>query len=439
MMKMQKRLLLVFMIACMLLCACGAPAAETEAPTAAATEPVVTQPEETEPQTVEAVLPEEDAATGTLMFYFGEYRIHAGAPMDDLIKMGIHTEQNLAAIVQPGHTSEVITVRVDLEDKGQEEDPLLFVVAINAAQEPQTVARCTIYSITVNTETGISFGSGNEETPFVSGKTKRAEIVEAYGEPGYSRSGDSRYEEIAYYQPFSSAYFTFKDGVVRQIVTCYSANLFSDLAESFPYDLGGTYFGADATILMSRYLYVEPYLDGTAEVEKLEVLDESIVMDGQTVELGMRAADMPTPFGEPFQDLLMPVNRKYYVRTGRNNEEEFYLLNWNGQNSENDADDLLVKGVITENRNYCNWSTDNSAFHEFDYMGLTQDSTIEELLEIFGMPREITFGSSGRICEAWLHYEDVNGNTLLIRVDPMLDQVVELHVSKYYSGANFHQ
>lgn len=437
-MKREKRLLLLILAVCMLLCACGAPGAEsqeTTGPASVPTEPAVTEPAATEPPIQEPVLPEMDAATGTLMFYFGDYRIHAGAPMADVIAMGISTDQDLDAVLQPYHTSEVITVRVDLEDSEQDDDPLIFVVAVNAQEEPLPVSQCQIYSITVNTESGIKFGSGNETEPFVTGKSTRKEIEAIYGEPGFSRSGESKYVEVAYYQPFNSVYFSYKSGVVRQIIACYSANLYRPLAEAFTGDLTGMYYGADCAILMSQYLDVKPYLDGSAEVEKLESLEESIVMDGQTIELGISAADLPTPFGEPFRGHLLPVAYKYYVRTGRENEEEFYMLNWNGQNSENHADSLVVKGVITENREYCSWGKDNSAFHEFEYMGLTNQTTIDQVLETLGMPLELHCESSGRLCDAWLYYEDVNGNELLLRVDPMLNQLMELHVSKYYSGA----
>lgn len=438
-MRKQNRLLLLFVMLCVLLCACAAPEAdvpETAAPTAAPTE-APTEPVETEPRTPEAVMPETDAATGTLKFYFGEHEIHAGAPMAELIGMGIYTEQDLDQIIQPLHTSEVITVRVDLEDKSFDDDPMLFVVAINGSEEPQTVSRCQIYSITVNTDKGICFGSGNETEPFVTGTTTREQLVAAYGEPPYAKSGDSKYEEIAYYQNFNSAYFSFKDGKVRQVLTCYSANIFGDRAEGFTYDLGGAYFGSDCAILMNQYLDVTPYLDGTAAVEKLEELEASIVMADQTIEFGVRAAKMPTPFGEPFVDLLMPLSRNYYIRTGRNVEEEFYLYNLDGQ-KDNLANDLVVKGAITENRNYVNWGIDNSGFHTFEYMGLTNEATIADALEIFGAPMKINFNSNGRVCYAWLSYEDVNGNTMLLRVDPMLDQIVEIRVSRYYSGERYY-
>lgn len=433
-----RRLLLVFTIVCMLLCACGTPAEEVEdtaAPTVTATEPAA-EPTEPELQS-QVVFPDKDEATGALLFYFGEYKIHAGAPMSDVLAMGIYTDQDLSAIVQPGRTSEVITVRVDLEDQEQDDDPLIFIVAINASEEPRMVSQCMIYSITVNTESGIRFGSGNETEPFVTGTTTKDEIVAAYGEPGFSRSGDSKYVEIAYYQPFNSAYFTFKNGVVRQIVTTYSAYLYGETADDFKYDLSSTYFGADCAILMNQYLDVVPYLDGTVEAEKLTALEESIVMADQTITFGMEAAQMPSPFGEHFVDLPFPLNAKYYVRTGRGNEEEFYLINWSSSGCST-ADRLQVKGVITENRNYCSWGIDNSAFHEFQYMGLTGDSNIEQILEVFGMPKEIQFNSNGRLCDAWLFYEDVNGNTLNIRVDPMLNQLVELRVVKHYSGEHYY-
>lgn len=436
-MRKQTGWLFLVLILSILLCACAAQENEAadEIPTAAATEAAPTEPEPTEPM---IKMPETDSATGTLLFYFDDHQIHAGAPMSELIAMGVSTDQDLTAEVQPMHTSEVLTIRVDLENTAKDDDPLIFVVAINPEEEPLPVSKCRIYSITVNTESGIRFGSGNEAEPFVTGTTTKDEIVAAYGEPGFSRSGDAQFVEIAYYQNFNSAYFTFKDGKVRQIVTCYSANIFGEAGESFDYDLGGAYFGSDSAILMSQYLDVVPYLDGTAAVEKLAALEESFVADGQTIEFGMRAAQMPEPFGSQFKDLLMPVSQGIYIRTGRGNEEEFYIYNLDGQ-TENLANNLVVKGIITENCNYTSWGTDNSAFHEFAYMGLTQDSRIEDILEIFGAPLELQFTSNGRVCDAWMYYEDANGNWMQLRVDPMLDQLVEIRVSKYYPGEAMYQ
>ena len=98
------------------------------------------------------------------------------------------------------------------------------------------------------------------------------------------------------------------------------------------------------------------------------------------------------------------------------------------------ANNLIIKGVFTENRNYTNWGWDKSDFHEFQYENLTQDSTIEEILEQYGMPKDMQCTSTARNCFAWLFYEDQAGNQLNICVDPIVNQIVELRISKYYEG-----
>ena len=165
----------------------------------------------------------------------------------------------------------------------------------------------------------------------------------------------------------------------------------------------------------------------------VEKLTESITLNGEEMTLGILCTEMPELFGSQFWDQLMPVHELRYVRAGRNNPEEFYFINLNAKNSET-ANTLNVKGVMTRNKNYANWGKDNSAFHEFQYENLTQDSTIEDILEQYGAPMELHCTSYARDCFAWMHYEDQAGNTLRICVDPMLNQLIELRVSKYYEG-----
>lgn len=438
-MKVQKLMILIVLAFGLLLCACGAqPEVQpTEAPTEPA-EIVETVPQETEdPATVQAadvVMPTEDAASGTLLFYFEGGSIHAGGPMSDMMALNHYTETDLDQLLQPGHLSDVIRFRMITDGVSTDDQPMVFLVAFNTAAEPQKISDCLIYSVSVNTDSGISFGSDNETEAFVTGVTTRDQIITAYGEPSYANQREETYKEMAYYKPFNCAYFSFKNNVVRQIVTYYSANVYGELAESFTGELGSNYYGADCRILMSQYLDVAPYQTNTTVVgEKLAALEESIIMDGQTIELGVKTVDMPEPFGSPFQDLLMPLGQNCYIRTGRTNEEEFFVINRTSVVAKN-ADQLSVKGVITENRNYVNWGEDGTVFHEFAYGGLTQDATIEEILAAFGQPRQMQLCSSGRLCYAWMFYEDEAGNQLQLRVDPMTDQLIELRLIKYFKG-----
>ena len=126
-----------------------------------------------------------------------------------------------------------------------------------------------------------------------------------------------------------------------------------------------------------------------------------------------------------------------YVRVGRNVGEEFFFININGQKDQK-ADLLLVKGVMTRNKNHGNWGKDKSNFYEFQYENLTNDSTIEEILEQYGMPYDIHCTSYARGCFVWLFYKDQAGNTLEISVDPILNQIVELQFNKFYKGEKFY-
>lgn len=455
-MKTQRRMILLLLAMAMMIsgCAVGAPqetaaptqalpvetAAPTEAPTEAPAEP--TEPELW--QLAETVFPATDTATGTLKFYIKGQEVYAGGPVSALLDAGVTSYDDFQQIIQPWHMSNVMRVRVELEDVKDKDKPYVFFVAMNASNEPRMLSECLLYSVTINGDKGILFGSGNETEHFVTGETTKDQIIETYGEPDYSKSEYSAYWEIAYYEPFSCAYFAFKDGKVRQIFTYYSANVFGELTENFDYEFTDSYFGNDCYILMNQYLDVTPYLpkdEEAPEAEKtgiVEKLSENITFGETQIEFGVYSTEMPDPFGAAFVDILMPVYRHYYVMTGRVNAEEFYLINQDaGDNSM--ADELRVKGAVTENRYYVNWGNDSSAYNEFRYENLTQNSTIEDILEQYGAPLEINCTSYARACFAWLHYEDQGGNTLQICVDPILNQLVEIRVAKYFEGELVYQ
>lgn len=460
-MKALRRVLLVLLAISLLLsgCAAGQKTEDTAAPTEAmqtATEDPTEAPTEapTEPaypegfRLDETVFPETDAATGTLKFYIKDQVIYAGGPVSSLLNAGVTTYEDFSQILQPRHISSVMRVRVELEDTNENDLPFVFFMAMNASNEPKPISECLFYSITINTDSGILFGSGNEATPFVTGETTLEELTAVYGEPDYNMSRKDAYREIAYYEPFSCAYFSFNNETVRQVTTYYSANVFGHLAEEFDYEFRDSYFGNDCYILMNQYMDVMPYLladreetEGEAQslpegTGVLESLSETITMGGEELVLGVRCTEMPELFGAPLWDLVLTLHNGRYVRAGRTNPEEFYLMNpaTSGKQYREDPYDIFVKGVITRNKNYRNWGRDNSAFHEFQYENLTQDSTIEEVLQQYGMPKELHCTSYARACFAWLFYEDEAGNQLEICVDPVLNQITELHLSKYYEG-----
>ena len=442
-MKTQRRILTLLLLVMLLLCACGArDTQETLAPTQAQapvqepTEPPTEAPTEPEkPRLAEVVFPDADKATGALKFYIQNQVIHAGAEVSKLLNLDVTSYEDFDEILEPWHTSGVLRVRVELKDTRESDLPYIFFNAVNASDEPRPIRECLIYSITVNTDKGILFGSGKESMPFVTGQTTMQDMIAAYGEPDYSFAREDTYHEIAYYEPFNCAYFSFKNGVLRQVYTYYSANIYGDLAETFDHEFSGSYFGNDCYILMNQYMDVMPYLLGKtdAQVGVLDSITETITMGGVDLVLGCGLYEMPELFGEPLWDLQIFMHAMRYVRAGRNNPEEFYIFN----NSSKDAyknDDLIIKGVFTQNRNYSNWGKDNTAFHEFQYDSLTQDSTIEQILELYGMPKELHCTSSARYCFAWLFYEDPAGNTLRLCVDPITNQLIELRVSKYFAG-----
>ena len=445
-MKTIKCVLLILLATCLLMSGCAlsviataAPTEETAAPTEVPAQPAETPAEPAQPEKFtlkETVFPETDAATGTLKFYINDQEIYAGGPVATLLNAGVSTYEDFSKVLKPWHTSGVLRVRVEIADAKEKDLPYVFFVALNASNEPKKISDCIFYSISINTSSGVKFGSGKEKTPFVTGETTMEELIKVYGQPDHDVSADSKFREMAYYEPFSCAYFSSYQDKVRQVWTYYSANYLGDLAADFKYDLKDGYFGNDCFILMSQYMDVAPYLpSATAEVKTgvLKALSEKITMDGKLVELGMDCSAMPSPFSDAFVGQLMPVHKMYYLLAGRNNPEEFYFININGQKKDL-ADTLTVKGVFTANKYYSNWGLKNGGYHEFQYENLTQSSTIEDVLEQYGQPLDLQCTSYARNCFAWLSYKDEAGNTLEICVDPILDQIVELRVSKYFEG-----
>jgi hypothetical protein len=108
------------------------------------------------------------------------------------------------------------------------------------------------------------------------------------------------------------------------------------------------------------------------------------------------------------------------------------------QNSRYHDKDVYLNGVVTRNMNYQNWGKDYSDYHEFQYENLTQDSTIEDVLEQYGMPKKLHCTSYARGCFAWLFYEDAAGNMLEICVDPVLNQITEVQMVKYYEEVSLY-
>lgn len=435
-MKFRSRALALLLLVCLLLSVFPVSALSDETTQAS------------QPQLSETVLPTQDEATGTLMFYFNGQSVHAGGPVSQLLEMDHFTYRDMTALVQPWHMTDVIKLQVKLPDTQEADWPNVFFVAMNASDTPCPISECLIYSITINCESGIEFGSGVEKEHFVTGQSTRDELTAAYGEPDASVSNYSLYEEIFYYQPFNCVSFSFRKDVVRQINAYYSANVYGALESTLDFDIEAGPMEKDALILMSQYLDVTPYLskeqdesdtdsseeDDDAQKDTTGILskfDDGFLLDSQRIEFGSKIEDLPEPFREDLNELLMPVNRNYYIRTGRNDPEEFFVINSEGQR-DSMSNNLRIKGIITESNLYCNWGVDNSEFHDFNCLGITQASTIDDVIDLFGAPRELICSSGERTCFAWMHYETEDGDTLRIRVDPMHNQVVEVQMSKYF-------
>ena len=64
--------------------------------------------------------------------------------------------------------------------------PYVFFVAMNTSNEPKKLSECMFYSITINGDSGVQFGSGKEKKPFVTGDTELdAKFVKAADATGF--------------------------------------------------------------------------------------------------------------------------------------------------------------------------------------------------------------------------------------------------------------
>lgn len=435
-MKLRKSLVVSMVALCLGLTACGQIPAmqsgtdepgqmvETEKP------PAMTQPMETEPPATEppetlpaALFPESDQATGTLCFYIDGKPVYAGGTISSIEEAGAEFDDDLSIFLDPGHTSKTLRARFT-EDDGKAR--YLYVVAVNWTQEGRAISDCSIYSLAVNCQPGISFGSGRGAEPYETGLTTSEQLIAAYGQPDFYNQGKD-FEEMAYYEPFSCAYFVCRDGVVDQIRTYYSAHV----REKPETQLDCPYTEADSWMLMGQYLDVAPYLAGKQEV--VTELSNTIGLGEQTAELGNVCSELPELWYKDLQKMRVELEGRHFITVGKVGKPTFTVFNSQGGLVKS-LGSTVIKGVQTRNPGYHNWGVDDGAYPAFRYGGITQDSSIREVLEQLGNPYEILCTSNGNTCFAWLHFQNDSGITLKIMVDPALNQVVELRLDQHFKN-----
>ena len=402
------------------------PVEQTATEQSTETEPVLQDAGETE-----AVSDGKRNPGGSVMFYVDNHGFRAGGPVADILRIGVKTDEDLSAYLAPGQISGNISARVELDHVSEEDEPLFFFHAVNTADEPLMISRCTIYSVIVNVQPGIEFGRDHADERFCCGASTIADLQKVYGNPDFYRTISEHYEEMAYHEPFDSLYFSFEDGVVRQILAFYSEQERKTALHS---EHAGTEFARDSLLLMGKYLDISPYLAG-GDLPAAELkLEETIILGDIQISLGSSFSDMPEYFTAPYEKAPLKLAKNYYILTGKENPEEFYLFNNTGKGITSFRK-CTVMGVVTHNADYTNWGCEYSEYLPFAYQGLNNESGIDDVIRIFGNPQKMNATATAHACFVWMHYRSINGNELRIRVDPMTNQIAELRVLKYYPNA----
>ena len=431
---MNKGRLISCILLLLMLAGCGrtpVPTDVTEPETAAVTLPE-TEPEETAPavpeETIsETVATEVEMKTG-MVFHAGDVTFRVGGLVSELVDAGGELGMDPETLIPAGQITGNIRVKIS-------DEIYVFFHGFNDSVEEKSLSRCRIYSVTVNVQEGIQFGM-EEGATFTSGVSTVDQILEAYGPPDYRHSNSKTYEEIAYYAPFDSVYYSFKDGIVRQVMAVYWQPGQILTGEYAP----DGWFGNDALLLMGNYMDVSDYLsrDGSLEQVVSPDLGDKVIIGDEEIQLGCEFFDLPEIFTAPYESAPFYLDVDHYMLTGKDNGEEFYLLNRTDDELTIFRDATMI-GIVTHNAGYTNWGSDYNNFHTFHYQGLDNGSTIEDILAIFGLPQQIDPSSSVNGCFVWMHYADADGDELRIRVDPMTNEIAELRILKYYPEAKMYQ
>ncbi len=438
----MKQKIAIGLLSCLLLTGCSSPAQTpvsstpasattpaltTTAPTQPPVDPTpeattvspVTTPAPAQPQLAQGSI---DTAPGTVLFSIGGVQVFCGQPVSQALVQAVDLDGDREELVQPGSHSRQVRLRFLREDGGKD---TVYLVALNPTQEPLPLKDCPIYSLAFNFEKGLGFSLG--DTAFVTGSTTDEEVLAAWPEPGYDATTSEGYRDLVYYTPLSLLQIICQKGSVVQVRACHSAHLYPELAQAQL----GDHTNGEALAHLSRYLDLEPYLQGTKGPER--ELPLSVTIQEKEITLGVKPAQLPEPWASRYQKGKSQLDAKHYVYSQYPGIEGFTFANesWNETTV---FTETTVKGIHAFNPDYTGWGTEQATMGGFAYAGFTHTDTITQVMEALGAPYEIVPASGTGWCFVWLHYQSPKGDTLRIKADPVTGQLVELRLEMYIDG-----
>lgn len=412
------------------------------------TQPVETQPEIQETQPAETLPPETlpaveevydpgtaldwvvsdvtDDGYGRTVVQYNNIVFQVGDTVRDLKEAGLDfDDEDVNKTLAPWACDKVYAFHYD------ENNEFFGFVAyvLNDSPEARVIPDCRVFYVSLSEE-GTVLGNG-----LVIGQSTEAEVLATFG------AEEARNLKLG--TSVNSMTASVYDGVLGSVELTYLDHIF----DSFPFT---TEDGEEADSLtlavMSHYMDVSNYmassyasnydvpdLNETLGVEQME-----ITVAGNTLYLGpngttySQLADLGWTQRELEEDYQV-LEAGYYLSmymdpasTGSFKISAYSVCNYTEEDM--DTVDCPLKGITVENPRY--FETANDLAPDFNFYGITANSTIQDMLELFGEPSSISLYAAS--CEVTFNYDFEVAPHRITNIDLvfnfMTNQLIQLRI-----------